>query len=90
MKITKVETLLLSRMHEVERQWVTSRFRVIKADCPIVVIHTDEARNGSALIKCQSAGFVDAARTLIRTSLSLGAGFSNSLSLRTSAEPYSV
>ncbi len=46
MKITKVETLLLSRMHEVERQWVTSRFRVIKADCPIVVIHTDEGLTG--------------------------------------------
>ena len=46
MKITKVETLLLSRMHEVERQWVTSRFRVIKADCPIVVIHTDEGFTG--------------------------------------------
>ncbi|CAN5510990.1 mandelate racemase/muconate lactonizing enzyme family protein [soil metagenome] len=46
MKITKVETLLLSRMHELERQWVTSRFRVIKADCPIVVIHTDEGLTG--------------------------------------------
>jgi L-alanine-DL-glutamate epimerase-like enolase superfamily enzyme len=46
MKITKVETLLLSRMHEPERQWVTSRFRVIKADCPIVVIHTDEGLTG--------------------------------------------
>jgi len=46
MKITKVETLLLSRMHELSRQWVTSRFRVIKADCPIVVIHTDEGLTG--------------------------------------------
>jgi L-alanine-DL-glutamate epimerase-like enolase superfamily enzyme len=46
MKITKLETLLLSRMHELERQWVTSRFRVVKADCPIVVIHTDEGLTG--------------------------------------------
>lgn len=46
MKITKIETLLLSRMHERERQWVTSRFRVVKADCPIVVIHTDQGLTG--------------------------------------------
>lgn len=46
MKITKIETLLLSRMHELTRQWVTSRFRVIKADCPIVVIYTDEGISG--------------------------------------------
>jgi L-alanine-DL-glutamate epimerase-like enolase superfamily enzyme len=46
MKITKIETLLLSRMHEPERQWVTSRFRVVKADCPVVVIHTDEGLTG--------------------------------------------
>jgi L-alanine-DL-glutamate epimerase-like enolase superfamily enzyme len=46
MKITQVETLLLSRMHEPERQWVTSRFRVVKADCPVVVIHTDEGLTG--------------------------------------------
>jgi L-alanine-DL-glutamate epimerase-like enolase superfamily enzyme len=46
MRITKLETLLLSRMHEVERQWVTSRFRVVKADCPVVVIHTDEGLSG--------------------------------------------
>jgi len=36
MKITKVETLLLSRMHEPERQWVTSRFRVIKRIVPLL------------------------------------------------------
>ena len=33
-------------MHEPERQWVTSRFRVVKADCPVVVIHTDEGLTG--------------------------------------------
>lgn len=46
MKITKIETLLLSRMHEPERQWITSRYRVVKADCPVVVIHTDEGLTG--------------------------------------------
>jgi L-alanine-DL-glutamate epimerase-like enolase superfamily enzyme len=46
MRITKVETLLLSRMHEPERQWFTSRYRTVKADCPVVVIHTDEELTG--------------------------------------------
>ncbi len=46
MKITKLETLLLSRMHELEHQWITGRFHVVKADCPIVVIHTDEGIQG--------------------------------------------
>jgi L-alanine-DL-glutamate epimerase-like enolase superfamily enzyme len=45
-KIAKIETLLLSRMHEPERQWITSRFRIVKADCPVVVIHTDEGLTG--------------------------------------------
>jgi len=42
MKITSLETFCLSRMHEPERQWVTSRYRTVKADCAIVVIHTDQ------------------------------------------------
>ena len=46
MKITKIETLCLSRPHELERQWVTARSRIIKADCAIVVIHTDEGLTG--------------------------------------------
>ncbi len=46
MKITKLETLCLSRMHEPERQWITSRYRTVKADCAIVVIHTDEGLTG--------------------------------------------
>ena len=46
MKITKIETLCLSRPHELERQWMTARFRAIKADCAIVVIHTDEGLQG--------------------------------------------
>lgn len=46
MKITAVETLCLSRLHERERMWATSTFRVIKADCTIVVITTDEGLQG--------------------------------------------
>ena len=46
MKITKVETLLLSRMHERHEQWVTAHLRIVKADCPVVVIHTDEGQIG--------------------------------------------
>ena len=46
MKITRLETLCLSRMHEPERQWVTARYRTVKADCAIVVIHTDEGLQG--------------------------------------------
>ncbi len=46
MKITQIETILLSRQHEPERQWVTSTLRIIKADCAIVVIHTDEGLSG--------------------------------------------
>ena len=46
MKITKLETICLSRLHELERQWLTSRYRTIKADCAIVIIHTDEGVQG--------------------------------------------
>jgi L-alanine-DL-glutamate epimerase-like enolase superfamily enzyme len=46
MKITAVETICLSRLHERERMWATSRFRVIKADCTIVAITTDEGLQG--------------------------------------------
>ena len=46
MKITKLETICLSRPHEPERQWFTARYRTIKADCAIVVIHTDEGIKG--------------------------------------------
>jgi L-alanine-DL-glutamate epimerase-like enolase superfamily enzyme len=46
MKITKLETLCLSRMHEPERQWITAQYRTVKADCAIVVIHTDEGLTG--------------------------------------------
>lgn len=46
MAITHLETLCLSRLHEPERQWFTSRYRTIKADCALVVIHTDEGLCG--------------------------------------------
>ncbi len=44
--ITKIETLCLSRMHEPERHWFTTTFRTIKADCTVVVIHTNEGIKG--------------------------------------------
>jgi L-alanine-DL-glutamate epimerase-like enolase superfamily enzyme len=46
MQITRIETLCLSRMHEPAQQWITARYRTVKADCAIVVIHTDEDISG--------------------------------------------
>lgn len=46
MKITKLETICLSRPHEPEQQWFTASYRTVKADCVIVVIHTDEEIKG--------------------------------------------
>lgn len=46
MKITDVKTMLLSRWHEPENQWFTNTFRTVRADCPIVVITTDEGLEG--------------------------------------------
>ena len=46
MKITKIETICLSRPHEPERQWFTGTYRTIKADCAIVVIQTDNGLEG--------------------------------------------
>ena len=46
MKITAVRTRCLSRMHEPERQWVTAKYRTIKADCAVVEIETDEGITG--------------------------------------------
>lgn len=46
MKISKLETICLSRMHEPEHQWITARYRTVKADCAVVVIHTDEGLTG--------------------------------------------
>lgn len=41
MRITGVRTLCLTRVHEPDRMWFTSNFRVIKADAVIVVVETD-------------------------------------------------
>jgi len=46
MKITQLETICLSRPHEPERQWFTAAYRTVKADCAIVVIHTDDGIQG--------------------------------------------
>jgi len=46
LKITKIETICLSRPHEPERQWFTGTYRTIKADCAIVVIQTDNGLEG--------------------------------------------
>jgi len=40
-RITGVDTLRLSRMHEPDGQWFTGTFRTVKADCAIVVVSTD-------------------------------------------------
>ncbi len=45
-KITGLETICLSRMHEPERQWMTGRYRTVKADCAVVVINTDDGISG--------------------------------------------
>lgn len=46
MKITNVTTLCLSRMHEPHRQWVTARYRTVKADAAVVVVDTDDGIRG--------------------------------------------
>lgn len=46
MRITEVETICLSRLHEPECQWLTARYRTVKADCAIVVVSTDEGVQG--------------------------------------------
>ncbi len=46
MKIVAVETLCLSRMHDLDEQWVTNRYRVVKADAAITLIRTDDGLTG--------------------------------------------
>jgi len=46
MKITGIQTILLSRLHDPEGQWFTSKIRSIKADGVVVAIHTDEGLTG--------------------------------------------
>ena len=48
MRIVDIRTLCLSRPHEPEKQWATAGVRVLKADCAIVVIETDEGLCGMA------------------------------------------
>lgn len=46
MKITSVETLCGTRLHERADQWITDRYRSIKADIAVVVIRTDSGYQG--------------------------------------------
>jgi L-alanine-DL-glutamate epimerase-like enolase superfamily enzyme len=46
MKIERIETLCLSRLHEPERQWFTSRYRTVKADCAVVIVYADSGACG--------------------------------------------
>ena len=46
MRITALDTICLSRMHEPERQWITASYRTVKADCAIVRVHSDEGLVG--------------------------------------------
>ena len=41
MKITNIETICLSRIHEIENQWKTFNVKTLKADVAIVVVSTD-------------------------------------------------
>ena len=41
MKITNIETICLSRIHEIENQWKTFNIKTLKADAAIIVISTD-------------------------------------------------
>ena len=36
----------LSRMHDRQEQWFTATFRVVKADCVVVVVETDAGVSG--------------------------------------------
>lgn len=45
-RISDVQTICLSRLHEPERQWITAMYRTIKADCAIVVITTEDGTRG--------------------------------------------
>ena len=46
MKITDVRGLSLSSPHGPELEWFSSRFRVYKADCPVIIVDTDEGIQG--------------------------------------------
>jgi L-alanine-DL-glutamate epimerase-like enolase superfamily enzyme len=42
MIITDVKTRCGSRMHDLDQQWVTARYRTVKADAAIVTVQTDD------------------------------------------------
>lgn len=46
MKITAVRTICGTRLHAREDQWVTDRYRSIKADIAVVIIETDQGIRG--------------------------------------------
>ena len=46
MKITGLETICLSRMHEPERQWITAKYRTVKADCVVVRVRGEDGMTG--------------------------------------------
>ncbi|WP_435748340.1 mandelate racemase/muconate lactonizing enzyme family protein [Microbacterium sp. PMB16] len=46
MKITQAKTLVGTRLHQREDQWITDRYRSVKADIAVVVIETDEGLTG--------------------------------------------
>jgi L-alanine-DL-glutamate epimerase-like enolase superfamily enzyme len=46
LRITSVRTICGTRLHAREDQWVTDRYRSIKADISVVIIETDEGLRG--------------------------------------------
>ena len=70
MRITGVDTIRLSRMHEPDRQWFTGTYRTVKADCAIVVVSTDDGAVGIGEAAAYGwpnkiAGWVDWLRPLL-------------------------
>jgi L-alanine-DL-glutamate epimerase-like enolase superfamily enzyme len=46
MKIVRVQTLCLSRLHHINEQWFTHKYRSVKADCALVIVQTDSGLEG--------------------------------------------
>jgi L-alanine-DL-glutamate epimerase-like enolase superfamily enzyme len=44
--ITAVRLIAASRMHDLNQQWVTDRYRSVKADAAVVVVETDDGVTG--------------------------------------------
>jgi len=45
-RIAGIETVCLSRMHDRDQQWFTAKYRTVKADCCLVLVHTESGRTG--------------------------------------------